>query len=121
MHVLVVDDDPHIRDFLSQALDDEGYMVSCANDGQHALDQLRLQASQPCIILLDLMMPTMNGWQFRAVQQGDPALAGIPVVVLSARTDAQQQADTLAAHGFLPKPIDLDRLFATVRRLCGTN
>ncbi|PLS79555.1 MAG: response regulator, partial [Chloroflexi bacterium] len=82
--ILVVDDDSGIREALTDILEDEGYAVRSACDGQAALDLLRQQAEPPALVLLDLMMPRMNGWQFRSEQRRDPALANIPVVVISA-------------------------------------
>ena len=118
MSILVVDDDYGIRDFLTQALEDEGYEVTGAANGVEALTYLRTQNDQPCIILLDLMMPEMNGWQFRQEQCADPTLAPIPVIVLSARVDIVEQVQSLAVNEHLSKPIDLDRLLGMVHRYC---
>ena len=81
--ILVVDDDADIRDSVAEVLEDAGYRVQQAANGREALDYLQASA-YPCIILLDLMMPVMDGPQFRAAQQSKPTLAGIPVVVISA-------------------------------------
>jgi CheY-like chemotaxis protein len=117
--VLVVDDDPAIRDFLTEILKDEGYAVVAAADGQEALDRLQEPSLTPCLIVLDLMMPKMNGWQFRAAQQHDPALTSIPVVVLSARPDIATEAAMVGVNAYLPKPIDLNILVDIVARFCG--
>ena len=85
--VLVIDDDPDIRAELAVALAERGWQVVCAEDGSQALDYLRSGAVLPSVILLDLMMPVMDGHQFREHQTGDPALAGIPVVVVTAGRD----------------------------------
>ena len=77
--ILVVDDDPDIRDSLREVLEDEGYGTSCVANGREALDFLR-SGKRPCVILLDLMMPVMDGWQFLEEQKRDPALAAIPVL-----------------------------------------
>ena len=81
--ILIVEDDSDLREALSEVLRDEGYSVESAADGREALDRLRRDL-RPSLILLDLTMPVMNGWQFRAEQRRDPALSEIPVVVLSA-------------------------------------
>ncbi|MBC7545053.1 MAG: response regulator, partial [Candidatus Sericytochromatia bacterium] len=80
--ILIVEDDIDIRETLAEILADEGYSVASAANGLDAISYLQTEA-MPCVILLDLMMPVMSGWEFRAKQQQDPTLAGIPVVVLS--------------------------------------
>lgn len=117
--ILVVDDDAGIRDMLTQVLEDEGYGVTTAADGQIALSQLRQGSSPPCLILLDLMMPVMNGVQFRSEQQQDPWLASIPVVVISAHLSGRQRAHTVQAADYLEKPVDLPKLLDIVARYCG--
>ena len=77
--ILVVDDDPDIRDSLREVLEDEGYDVSCVGNGREALDHLKAASPRPCVILLDLMMPVMDGWQFRKEQkQLEPEIAEHP-------------------------------------------
>jgi CheY-like chemotaxis protein len=119
MTVLIVDDDRDIREMLAQTLEDEGYVALTAASGREAMALLAEAATRPCVILLDLMMPGMNGWEFRAAQQRDPQLAAIPVVVLSARTDLASAAATMAGVDYLAKPIDFDALMRTVQRHCG--
>lgn len=116
--VLLVDDDRDIREVLSDALESEGYCVMAAADGLEAIDALR-EAPRPCVILLDLMMPRMDGWQFRAEQSRDPTLEGIPVVILSADTAVAAKAKQLKAAGHLRKPVPLDALLDAVRAHCG--
>ena len=115
--ILVVEDDPDIRDALATVLETEGYDVAKASDGQEALGQLRTSAT-PSLILLDLYMPVMNGWAFRAEQLRDPKLASIPVVVLSADSRVANRAADLGAAGWVGKPIDFDRLLALVAIHC---
>lgn len=115
--VFIVEDDADVREMLAQALELEGYSVSAAVNGQDALDKLRTE-SPPCVILLDLMMPIMNGWQFLAIQATDPALAAIPVVVLSGDATLDTKAQSLGAAGYMRKPISIDTLFTTVKRYC---
>ena len=113
--VLVVDDDPYIRDALADVLADEGYRVTAARDGEEAL--AFLQASlRPAVILLDLRMPGMSGWEVRKRLLADPELAGLPVVLLSADAHLEAAAATLRAAGSLRKPPSLDELLATVGR-----
>lgn len=118
MGILIVDDDTSIRAALSEILEDEGYTVSNASNGQEALRYLRQQPQAPCLILLDLMMPIMNGWDFRQVQQQDPQLSTIPVVVISADNNVSQKARTVGANGYLQKPINIPRLLNVVREYC---
>ncbi|HET9595586.1 MAG TPA: response regulator [Anaeromyxobacteraceae bacterium] len=111
--VLVVEDDPDIREALEEALASEGYEVALATDGAHALRVAH--ETLPDLILLDLMMPVMNGWAFRAAQRADPALAGIPVIVVSA-VDSDRIAE-VEADGYVCKPFTLQELFAEVAGL----
>src|SRR5205823_5747425 len=104
--VLVVEDDPTTRDAMKMILEFGGFRVAEAANGREALDQLR-SAPPPCLILLDLMMPVMDGRQFREEQRKAPELASIPVVVVSADTDLPDQARTLGAVGYLQKPVDV--------------
>jgi CheY-like chemotaxis protein len=115
--VLIVEDDYAIRDALMQLLEDEGYAVAGAANGQEALDLLRRHLP-PCLILLDLMMPVMTGWEFRAEQQRDPALATIPVVVVSADRHALTTAADMDAVAILVKPVPLRDVLAIVERYC---
>jgi CheY-like chemotaxis protein len=115
--VLIVDDDYGIRDALGQILADEGHQVASASNGREALDRLR-QGDRPCVILLDLMMPVMNGWEFIDRQRHDEELAVVPVVVISADARVSEKATALGVSGFLEKPIDLDRLLDAVERFC---
>jgi CheY-like chemotaxis protein len=115
--VLVVEDDPDIRATICEALEDNGYATAGAGNGVEALAYLRSAAEKPCLILLDLMMPVMDGQTFRAEQRADPAFADIPVVVISAYRDVEKYADELAAD-CLPKPVRLDTLLETARKHC---
>jgi CheY-like chemotaxis protein len=113
--VLVVEDDFDLRDALVPILEYEGHKVVSAANGREALDQLHGMPA-PSVILLDLMMPVMNGEDFRAAQLRDPRLASIPVVVLSAHPRAEEQAARMGAVGCLKKPFDVDALLDLVRR-----
>jgi CheY-like chemotaxis protein len=109
--VLVVDDEKDIRDAVSEILTSEGHRAIGAGDGAEALSQLR--AHHPDVVLLDLMMPGMNGWDFRAAQKGDPDVSAIPVIVVSALA----RDPAFDAEAYLEKPFRIDALLAEVRRL----
>jgi CheY-like chemotaxis protein len=112
MTILIVDDDADIRHLLAIFLTFKGYHTLSAANGQEALIQLQFLDAPPLLILLDQMMPVMDGAAFRQVQQQDPQLATIPVVLLSAVDTLE--ARPLPADAFLPKPINLDSLLALV-------
>jgi CheY-like chemotaxis protein len=117
--ILLVEDDIALRDALAELLREEGYRVDCASNGSDALRHLAADAP-PSVILLDLSMPVMNGWEFRNVQRHDPRYAGIPTIVLSAThgSDDDARFADLAADAFLAKPFDADRLIDAIQRLC---
>jgi len=112
--VLIIEDDQGIREILADVLASEGYAVLTAQNGLEGLAQAR--AARPDLIVLDLMMPTMSGWQFRAEQRQDPALARIPVVVISAER-LTRDAIPAGVAAFLPKPFELSTLLDLVRRI----
>jgi CheY-like chemotaxis protein len=114
--VLVVDDDPEVRVMLETCLRVEGYDVLTAQNGSDALSIAR--QTLPCLILLDLMMPIMDGIEFRRRQQRAPDLRDVPVVCLSAHHNARQTAVDLGLNDCLGKPFDLDQLIDVVRRHC---
>jgi len=113
---MIVEDDADISDAIAMTLEDYGYLTIVAANGQQALDKLRKATPQPHLILLDLMMPQMDGWQFRAAQLADPALADVPVVLLSAHVDVRKIAVQLETRGWLPKPVNLKALLEVVAR-----
>lgn len=115
--VLVIDDDRGMRDSLAMVLENEGLEAMVATNGAEAMECLRQLSRAPDLIILDLMMPVMNGWDFRSAQLADPQLAAIPTVVLTADTDASRQANELAVSHCLYKPIDVDSLLDVVARL----
>jgi CheY-like chemotaxis protein len=116
LQVLVVEDDRDTREMLEQFLEFEGFAVRTAVNGAAALDSLR-SGQRPCVILLDLMMPVMNGWQFRAAQTQDPHFASIPVVVITA-AGPRGAIPSIAADGWLAKPVDFEHLLAAIRPFC---
>jgi len=113
--VLVVEDDAELREMMAQMLMLEGLPTSTAVNGREALEYLQGD-DKPDVILLDLMMPVMDGWEFRRQLQADKTLAGIPVVVLSALD--QSRAGDVGARAELEKPLDFDRMLGLVRRYC---
>jgi CheY-like chemotaxis protein len=116
--VLVVDDDPDIRDTIADVLSLRGYKVTCAANGREALDRLR-DGFRPCVILLDLMMPVLNGWQFRAEQTRDAELASLPVVIVSGDGSTAKKAASIGVADFLKKPLELTTVLDVVKRHCG--
>jgi CheY-like chemotaxis protein len=115
--ILVIEDDTEIREALKEILESEGYLVRTATNGQEGLDYLKSGATKPGIIVLDLMMPVMDGWNFRSHQLQDPDFAKIPVVVITADGNAAQKAKAMNATAGLKKPIDLDRFLTTTEEL----
>jgi CheY-like chemotaxis protein len=116
--ILVVEDDEDIRMAMVAFLEGEGYRVTAAEHGADALRHLRTSQDMFCLVLLDLFMPVMNGWEFRKQQLDDPALASLPVVIVSADRGTEMHATSLGAAGSLMKPIDFDRLLTTVAQYC---
>ena len=114
--ILVVDDDTDIRDSLIELLEFEGYSVVGAANGKEALDQLRRRL--PAVVLLDLMMPVMDGFEFRREQLADPQLSGVPVVIVSAGGRCAQAAKELGALGCVQKPLDVPTLLRVIRSAC---
>ena len=113
--VLIVEDDADLREMMAQLLELEGFKAETAANGRDALKYLEA-GERPDVILLDLMMPVMDGWEFRHRQIQNPSIADVPVVVLSA-LDPARAAD-LGGTSFLKKPLDFDRLLELVRRFC---
>jgi len=113
--VLIVEDDEDLREMMAQLLSLEGFNSASAANGREALAYLH-ESERPQVILLDLMMPVMDGWEFRRQQQADPSIAPVPVIVLSALDQAR--TTDLDANAFLKKPLDFDRLLSLVRSYC---
>ena len=113
--VLVVDDDEQLRYVLRETMTEDGYEVEAASNGREAL--AIIQRWQPDLIVLDLMMPVMDGETFRQEQQRLGLAEQVPVVVLSAAREMRGIAERVGAAASVPKPFDLDDLLATVGRL----
>ena len=115
-NILVVEDNDDVREMMAITLELEGHDVSTATNGCDALTKLR-QGDRPCVILLDLMMPVMNGWEFRQEIENDPVLREVPVVIISAAT--AELIHTTTAAAYLPKPLNMDQLLHVVGGFCG--
>jgi DNA-binding response OmpR family regulator len=113
-HVLIVDDDPDLREMMAMLLAEEGFDTEVASNGQDALDKAR--AHPPRVIVLDLMMPVMDGWTFRAHQRYDAVLSSIPVVILTAVPVARIR--NVGAAAALQKPFDHHQFVSAVRAHC---
>src|SRR5215217_7678434 len=118
-NILIVEDDPDVREMLETLLSTEGFYVVGAEDGLEALHLLRIVRHRapevPCLILLDLTMPRLGGHEFRRVQLGDPTVASVPVAVMSGAVDIEERAQALGAVATVAKPIDHDLLLNVVR------
>jgi len=112
LRLLVVEDDETIRESLSDLLEDEGATLTMASNGREALEALRRGAT-PDLILLDLMMPVMDGWEFRIAQRADDALAAIPLIAMSA--DRSAKAGAIAADAYVGKPLDFEALVQRIQ------
>lgn len=115
-YILLVDDDDGLRNILAEYLADVGgYRVKPVSNGRQALDHLK-GGGRPCVILLDLMMPVMDGWEFHDAQSADPSLAHIPVLVITAL--AGDRPSPVARERTLRKPLDLKMLMRLLARFC---
>jgi CheY-like chemotaxis protein len=116
--ILIVEDDVDLAQLSAEVLEAAGYRTAIAANGAEALNHLRTD-NQADLILLDMMMPVMDGWKFREEQRKFPALTSIPVVVVTADGDARGKAASIEAEGHLAKPITIDKLLDEVERVCG--
>ena len=113
--ILIVEDDADTREMIGRFLELEGFAVETAANGRQALERLDAGASA-CVILLDLMMPVMDGWEFRRRQVSDDRFGQIPVIVFSAA--GRDRMAQIQANDYLAKPVDLDELLERVSRYC---
>ena len=118
-YVLVVDDDPAIRGLVADALRADGYSVDLAAHGREALDAMR--ARRPATVVLDLMMPIMDGFSFMEACHQEQLCNDVPIVVISAVQDALTRMDEVPVHACIAKPFDLDDLIRTVASYAGPN
>jgi CheY-like chemotaxis protein len=113
--VLVVEDDDEIRETLVELLQAEGYAVQTAKNGREALEYVRRAERNPCCVLLDLMMPFMNGWEFLEILREEDRIVSLPVVVM---TGARDSPDPPGAVRYLKKPVALEALLSIIESLC---
>ena len=116
--VLIIDDHDDTREMVAALLAAEGFAVTTAENGRRGLDSL--VRSRPCLVLLDLMMPVMTGWEFRRAQLSlaDADLASVPVLLVTAVPDPKRESEQLGAADVIPKPFNFDQLIESVRRHC---
>lgn len=115
--VLLVDDDLDLREAAAEALEDAGYRVVRADDGRRALEEMTRGGLRPDLILLDMMMPNLDGWGFRVAQKQVPAIAEIPVVALTAYALTDDEREQLDAAAILRKPVALEELMNAVENV----
>jgi CheY-like chemotaxis protein len=115
--VLIVEDDDDVREFMQLLVSTAGYETMTARDGQDAL--VKMHQRRPCLVLLDLQMPRMDGWEFRARQMQDLALCDVPVVCVTAFFDPAQVTRQLGLR-CISKPADFPTIINTVETMCGT-
>jgi CheY-like chemotaxis protein len=118
--ILLVEDEAAIRQSMREVLEDEGYPVAEAANGQEALDFLRSHETVPCLVLLDLMMPVMSGFDFLDIVKDDPALSAVSILIVSAaaKDRIDQAFKTSRAVGVIPKPVQLKPLLKAVEQYC---
>jgi len=118
--VMVIEDSQDLQTLLARVLRDDGYAVECASGGREALTKLNGQMpSLPHVIMLDLMMSDMDGYQFRAAQVQDPRLSQIPVIIMTADGNIRGKSDSLKANAYLKKPFaGIEDILQTVARFC---
>ncbi|MBZ5536237.1 MAG: response regulator [Acidobacteriia bacterium] len=115
--ILIIDDNPAVRDVLGEVLRGAGYEVSTAANGAEALTHMRTKGA-PSLILLDLMMPVMNGWEFRSEQLKDPSLRAVPTIILTTVANIMAEAKLLKANGFISKSTAYGSILELVRTYC---
>ena len=113
--ILVIEDDKSVQDMLKDVLEIEGFNIVTASDGAEGIEKLKGLRGQSCVILLDLMMPGTNGWQFLDFQRSDPELSSNPVIVCSAYSES---AKSVRPNAVVMKPVRLDTLLETVNAFC---
>ena len=117
--ILIAESSPTQAEQLKYLLENKGYKTACARNGREALAYLRSAPRQPGLILLDLMMPEMTGWEFRKIQQADPELAAIPVAIITGIPGMEDKASAIGAVDVLAKPSRVEQLTELVSRFCG--
>lgn len=116
--ILIVEDDESILESTKDLLESEGYIVECAKNGEEGLQILRKNNPFANLILLDLMMPVKDGFQFRIEQEKDPKIAGIPVVIMTADGHVEEKKEKIGARAYIQKPVDIEVIVEVVKRCC---
>jgi DNA-binding response OmpR family regulator len=116
--VLIVEDDEDTAESLKDAIAAMGHESEIAGNGKVALERLRSEPTKYCLVLLDLVMPVMNGWDFLTEHHGDKVISDIPVIIVTAIPRAHTKGAATDAAAFLPKPVDTARLKAALRQYC---
>jgi two-component system response regulator MprA len=117
--IFVIEDSEDIQGLVKLLFEGEGYQVETGMDGEEAIRKLRALQELPCFILLDLMMPGMDGYQFRKVQETNADLAAIPVVIMTADSNAETKAISLGAKGYIKKPVNIKDLLNLAKQFSG--
>jgi CheY-like chemotaxis protein len=118
MRVLVVDDEPTLREVIAAYLEDSGYVVDQAENGMQALERMR--TVRPDVVVLDLLLPVMDAHELMGVMRSEPGIAAVPVILLSAATDLPRATEQLQPRASLAKPVDLDVLLAVIARVASS-
>lgn len=118
--IFLIEDSPDIRDLVTLLYKGEGYAIEMACNGQQALEKLRQLPELPSFILLDLMMPEMDGYEFRKLQEAESDLVQIPIVVMSADANAESKAIAIGASGHIKKPFNVVTLLEVASRYCAS-
>jgi CheY-like chemotaxis protein len=118
VRVLVVDDEPTLREVIAAYLEDSGYVVDQAENGVQALERMR--TVRPDVMVLDLLLPVMDAYELVGVMHSEPGIAAVPVVLLSAATDLPRAAQQLQSRASLAKPVDLDVLLEVIARVAAS-
>lgn len=116
--VFVVEDDQDIREALTELLESEGYEVTTAENGQIGMDKLSAASQLPNLILLDLMMPVKDGFQFYAEKSANPIFSDVPVIVMSADGHILDKQKQMRAQAYIKKPVDIDHILRVVDQYC---
>lgn len=118
--ILVVEDDESIRQSLEELLQLEGYAVASADNGETALRSLAADSTIPDVILLDLMMPVKDGFQFIEEKNHDPRIKHIPVIIMSADGHILEKKERAGAAEYLRKPVDIEQVLSAIAKHCGS-
>ncbi len=117
-HILIVEDDQFIRNSMLELVESVGCSAAAVGNGREAINYLNECSVLPNLILLDLMMPVMDGFEFRVEQQKDPKICGIPVVIMSADGHVADKQARTSAYDYLKKPFELESILAIVEKVC---